>query len=577
LNGDDVRSGAHAHSQSKHKHLNTLYKQPHTAKVTSFFNTMDQKTQEGSEKATQSKPAKLMMVDDHDGSRRSGKADEESHAGYSSDGGEKTISEVKEVAKQANSQSTDINVDEYVFDTDKSCINHCSKSGKMISDASDDHAPSKLSAAGSSRNTTDANEYVSILPATAASNTTNARPGTPSVPPYRSGRPILPESTVKYNRDDVLLGRGVPIQRHPGNKRMHRIVETYREQYRNASRAEKTLIVRNTIYEIREGGTRFLRRVDEKSEFDEDSDDWRDVSEDIIYEKISHALRGNGGRRKGSASSSSPARKSKTKAALTQDVDLVKAKAIPSSANTSETAGSPAAATSSLPGLWASLAANRQDPQVGQLISALLPNLTGSGAMASTTAQAMPFVAAQSLGAAQLLQQPLLSQQMQQQQQMQSVQGTNTPAILAGLQSLLGSRQQGLGLTGSTAPPVVNLGPLMRALVQQQHAQQTQVDSSQLLNVFLSTPIAPSNDQGTLAGALNQLLQQQRQQQQVEAEVLRRLEQEVAMRRLTSAMGNGNQAPHPASEDPNALLLSLLLGNLAALTNSNPNFQPNKR
>jgi hypothetical protein len=101
---------------------------------------------------------------------------------------------------------------------------------------------------------------------------------------------------------------------------MHRIVNSYRDAYKKSSRSDKTILVRAAIQDIKEGGARFLKRYDVASteegaavynatstsshsshnDDDENKDDdlWVEVEDDAVYEKISHALRGNGSNRR---------------------------------------------------------------------------------------------------------------------------------------------------------------------------------------------------------------------------------------------------------------------------------------
>jgi hypothetical protein len=99
---------------------------------------------------------------------------------------------------------------------------------------------------------------------------------------------------VKCTRNDILCGRGVPIQKNPGNIRMHRIVESYRVLYRDASRQEKSRLVRRIIHEITEEGARFLIRPRHAGSQYSDDQLWAVADNETVYEKISHALRGQG-------------------------------------------------------------------------------------------------------------------------------------------------------------------------------------------------------------------------------------------------------------------------------------------
>jgi Arc/MetJ-type ribon-helix-helix transcriptional regulator len=90
--------------------------------------------------------------------------------------------------------------------------------------------------------------------------------------------------------NDVLLGRGRPLQRHPGNVRFHQTVNRYREMYVNAKKHEKVNVTRCVVNEVSmpssaAPGARFLRRA-------ESGRYWEEVSDKIVFEKTSHALRG---------------------------------------------------------------------------------------------------------------------------------------------------------------------------------------------------------------------------------------------------------------------------------------------
>jgi hypothetical protein len=90
----------------------------------------------------------------------------------------------------------------------------------------------------------------------------------------------------ELNPDDILFGRGAPISRHIGNKRMHRVVSQYQEQYIKTSRNDKAKLVHEVVGIIKEKGAKFLKRL-------EGSDLWVEVvDQNEIYDKVSHALRG---------------------------------------------------------------------------------------------------------------------------------------------------------------------------------------------------------------------------------------------------------------------------------------------
>lgn len=91
--------------------------------------------------------------------------------------------------------------------------------------------------------------------------------------------------------DDILLGRGVPMQRHPGNIRMHHLINSYRPLYRKATRTDKASMIQEVLQKLKQGGVRFRKREDHE-------DLWAEVSDQVAYDKISHALRGRGSERR---------------------------------------------------------------------------------------------------------------------------------------------------------------------------------------------------------------------------------------------------------------------------------------
>lgn len=100
-----------------------------------------------------------------------------------------------------------------------------------------------------------------------------------------------PASTSRILRPahmDVLFGRGKPYQSHPGNNRLHEVVELCKDRYSQARRHVKTEIAQEIVDYIKVGCTvpgRFLKRV-------EGDGTWAEVSDDVARDKVSHALRG---------------------------------------------------------------------------------------------------------------------------------------------------------------------------------------------------------------------------------------------------------------------------------------------
>jgi hypothetical protein len=82
---------------------------------------------------------------------------------------------------------------------------------------------------------------------------------------------------------DVLLGRGRPYQEFPGNIHLGRIVDLYRDRYKQTTeRLEKTVISMEVVQRIQASGGRFLQRK---------AGGW-EIADDIVpREKISQVLR----------------------------------------------------------------------------------------------------------------------------------------------------------------------------------------------------------------------------------------------------------------------------------------------
>ncbi|KAL3928501.1 MAG: hypothetical protein SGBAC_012624 [Bacillariaceae sp.] len=69
---------------------------------------------------------------------------------------------------------------------------------------------------------------------------------------------------------DVLLGKGMPVQEHAGNKYLHELVALRFEEYDSAKRKRKTEIAEEVVRQINQSAGRFLTR-------DDDSGMWVEV------------------------------------------------------------------------------------------------------------------------------------------------------------------------------------------------------------------------------------------------------------------------------------------------------------
>lgn len=86
---------------------------------------------------------------------------------------------------------------------------------------------------------------------------------------------------------DVLFGRGKQTAEHPGNRRMHHIVDKYSIMYHFQLKAGKKKIAKQVYDEVmNEGTTRFLKRVAQPDQYG-----WIVVDDLTAMNKIGHALR----------------------------------------------------------------------------------------------------------------------------------------------------------------------------------------------------------------------------------------------------------------------------------------------
>jgi hypothetical protein len=85
--------------------------------------------------------------------------------------------------------------------------------------------------------------------------------------------------------NDVLLGRGKPIQERPGNVRLREMIDTHKDKYeqKGAKRIVSAYIVRL----VKEEGGRFLKEVEHGG--------WVEVDDDTARTKVSHAFRARRG------------------------------------------------------------------------------------------------------------------------------------------------------------------------------------------------------------------------------------------------------------------------------------------
>jgi hypothetical protein len=81
---------------------------------------------------------------------------------------------------------------------------------------------------------------------------------------------------------DVLFGRGKGNTNHPGNLRLHLIMDSQVARYESCDRREKTMIAQDVVKEVKSRGARFLKQ---------DNGIWQEVDENVARAKVSHAFR----------------------------------------------------------------------------------------------------------------------------------------------------------------------------------------------------------------------------------------------------------------------------------------------
>ena len=70
-----------------------------------------------------------------------------------------------------------------------------------------------------------------------------------------------PRSTIHVPFSmDVLVGKGIPFQNHPGNIRLRELVSDHMKQYDKAGKLEKRTIAMEIIDRIKQSGGLFLKQ-----------------------------------------------------------------------------------------------------------------------------------------------------------------------------------------------------------------------------------------------------------------------------------------------------------------------------
>ena len=84
---------------------------------------------------------------------------------------------------------------------------------------------------------------------------------------------------------DILFGRGKPFQERPGNVWFRNLLESYRDRYEAAGKAEKTKLATEIVLVVKaHKDARFLKQSD-KGNY------WIEVDDKVAREKVSHSFR----------------------------------------------------------------------------------------------------------------------------------------------------------------------------------------------------------------------------------------------------------------------------------------------
>lgn len=93
-----------------------------------------------------------------------------------------------------------------------------------------------------------------------------------------------PADDMKPRDKDVVCGRGKALNRHPGNRRMNRIVRKYKYKYRDArDQDEKASIANAVLATVQGNGARFLKC--------DSSGDWQELQYKVALKKVYHSIR----------------------------------------------------------------------------------------------------------------------------------------------------------------------------------------------------------------------------------------------------------------------------------------------
>jgi hypothetical protein len=83
--------------------------------------------------------------------------------------------------------------------------------------------------------------------------------------------------------NDILFGRGKPIQERPGNVRFRENLDKHKKKYDRGERGDKAAVSAHIVHLVKEEGGRFLKELEDGG--------WVEVDEATARAKVSNALR----------------------------------------------------------------------------------------------------------------------------------------------------------------------------------------------------------------------------------------------------------------------------------------------
>jgi hypothetical protein len=122
-----------------------------------------------------------------------------------------------------------------------------------------------------------------VLPAVSQSHITGPATSA-SLPAAKCHKsPAKPHVIYDLLPNDVLLGRGKPIQKHPGNVRFRQMLDSIIEKYGKGEKGAKVRAVAYIIDLVKVEGGRFLKELEDGG--------WVEIDEATARAKVSHTFR----------------------------------------------------------------------------------------------------------------------------------------------------------------------------------------------------------------------------------------------------------------------------------------------